>query len=131
MSEKRSDQVQDAPICPYCKESYNAGATRCKNCGQFLLEGAFRSCPFCGRAIDEDARKCVHCNEFVQRDVLGLRGRSVYDAFSLLLVPVILMGLAVLIPRIERQKRENAESLTAYLDEMTQIILDEKELADG
>ena len=84
----------------------------------------------CGRAIAKNARKCVHCDEFVRRDYLGLRGKTIWDILSLVLVPLILSGLALLIPRAQAQRQENAAALTAYLNEMTNIILTEENLED-
>jgi len=51
-------------ICPYCKETILAGATKCKFCKSTIeaKEPAHQGiCPYCKEVIKPDAIRCIHC----------------------------------------------------------------------
>lgn len=54
--------------CPFCKESIDPLATKCKHCRSLLLPTAPAHggiCPFCREEIDAEAVKCKHCDSQV------------------------------------------------------------------
>src|ERR1051325_3794946 len=62
----RKDQDMDSRLiaCPYCRESIEAQASKCKHCGSALASSQPMhrgTCPYCKESIKPDAVKCRHC----------------------------------------------------------------------
>ena len=61
--------MDDTKTCPYCGESIQKSAIKCKWCGEWLKENtstssaSLISCPTCGEQIPHDSKKCPLCNE--------------------------------------------------------------------
>jgi hypothetical protein len=67
----QTDEARDAEAgreCPYCKETINASANKCRYCLSSIdpeHPDHGGTCPFCKESIDPDALKCPHCQSVV------------------------------------------------------------------
>jgi hypothetical protein len=80
-----SNTALETKDCPYCKESINAEATKCKFCGSSVSpeRPAHKGvCPFCREKIDGDAIRCKHCRSMLQEDVFGCSCTELLSARS-------------------------------------------------
>ncbi len=89
-----------------------------------------KPCPVCGESVNLTAKKCIHCEEFIEKNWLGFKGKTLWDALSLLIIPIVLAGGGILlnISASERQNSINADrarniSLQAYFDKMAEFML--------
>lgn len=61
--------------CPYCCEKITSLATKCKYCGQFLIEEKSKLkdavCPLCHEAISSSDLKCEHCNSIITPELVS------------------------------------------------------------
>jgi hypothetical protein len=72
MSDDGGDEAAAASFatkeCPYCKETINAQARKCRYCGSMLgREGPSHggTCPYCKETINVEAVKCRYCGSYV------------------------------------------------------------------
>jgi len=61
--------------CPCCCETISAQATKCKYCGQFLIEEKSKYkdavCPICHETISSSDLKCEHCNSIITPEIVS------------------------------------------------------------
>ena len=75
-----------------------------------------KPCPVCGERIEAVAKKCIHCDEFLEADThvlwrwfgwTGLKGKTLWDFLSLLIVPIMLVLIGIMFTRYGKKWKRN------------------------
>lgn len=94
-----SDETKN---CPFCGETINIDAKKCKHCGEWLEEKtaeepATVKCPYCGEDILSTAVKCKHCGEWLKKEVSSQNKSQGFEDDPLLKVKTFSNGAMILV----------------------------------